>query len=112
MIPAHPVVVITGASSGIGRATARLYTGRGASLVLASRSRDALETVAEECRRRGAPVLVVPTDVTRETEVHALAEAAVAEFDRRPSRRTSRAIGGCSGLQSRSSRSFAARGSA
>ncbi|WP_374316521.1 SDR family NAD(P)-dependent oxidoreductase [Microbacterium sp.] len=76
------VVVITGASSGIGRATARRYASRGARLVLASRSREALETVAAECRERGAQVSVVPTDVTQQGEVRALAASAVAEFGR------------------------------
>jgi short-subunit dehydrogenase len=76
------VVVITGASSGIGRATARAYARRGARLVLASRSAPALETVAEECRAHGVEVLVVPTDVTEEREVRALAAAAAGEYGR------------------------------
>lgn len=77
-----PVVVITGASSGIGRETARRHARRGARLVLASRSSSALETVAKECRELGAQVSVVPTDVTREGEVRALAACAAAEFGR------------------------------
>lgn len=76
------VVVITGASSGIGRETARRYARRGARLVLASRSRPALETVAQECRELGAEVSVVPTDVTHEGEVRALAASAASEFGR------------------------------
>jgi short-subunit dehydrogenase len=76
------VVVITGASSGIGRETARTYARRGARLVLASRSQPALETVAAECRTLGAQVQVVPTDVAQEGAVRALAAAAVAEFGR------------------------------
>ncbi|MFD5226377.1 SDR family NAD(P)-dependent oxidoreductase [Microbacterium sp. NPDC058342] len=75
-----PVVVVTGASSGIGRETARRFARRGSRLVLASRSRPALETVARECRAAGAEVLVVPTDVSDERSVDALAAAAVAEF--------------------------------
>lgn len=77
-----PVVVITGASSGIGRATARRYAAEGARLVLASRSPSALEEVATECRSAGAQALVVPTDVADEAAVHALAEAAVRKFGR------------------------------
>lgn len=50
--------------------------------MLASRSRSALETVAEECRDAGADALVVPTDVTDEAAVQALAAAAVAAFGR------------------------------
>lgn len=79
---APPVVVITGASSGIGRETARMYAKKGSRLVLASRSKDALEAVAEECRARGAVAMVVPTDVSHEGQVRALAAAAHGEFGR------------------------------
>jgi short-subunit dehydrogenase len=74
------VVVITGASSGIGRETARMYAKKGARLVLASRSQEALETVAKECRELGGQALVVTTDVASEGEVRALAATAVLEF--------------------------------
>src|SRR3546814_4351477 len=47
-------IVITGASSGIGQATAEAFAGRGAKLVLAARDGEALEAVAERCRRAGA----------------------------------------------------------
>ncbi|MEC5180862.1 SDR family NAD(P)-dependent oxidoreductase [Arthrobacter sp. CG_A4] len=77
------VVVITGASSGIGRATARAFAERGARLVLASRSRPSLEEVATECRGQGAQeVLVMPTDVSDEDQVRALVQAAVETFGR------------------------------
>ncbi|MDY0909393.1 SDR family NAD(P)-dependent oxidoreductase [Microbacterium sp. CFBP9034] len=82
MTSPQPVVVITGASSGIGRATAQAYARRGARLVLASRSRAALETVAQECRALGGEAMVVPTDVSHEGELRALAAAAVAEYGR------------------------------
>ncbi|WP_194398088.1 SDR family NAD(P)-dependent oxidoreductase [Microbacterium atlanticum] len=77
-----PVVVITGASSGIGRETARRYAKKNARLVLASRSRPALETVADECRALGARALAVATDVTDEEAVRTLAATAVREFGR------------------------------
>ena len=46
-------IVVTGASSGIGRATALVFADRHARLTLCSRNQAALETVAQECRRRG-----------------------------------------------------------
>ncbi|WP_181035054.1 SDR family oxidoreductase [Arthrobacter sp. B0490] len=73
-------VVITGASSGIGRATARRFAEEGARLVLAGRDADTLEAVAAECRDRGAMVIAVPTDVSSEADVDRLAEAAVERF--------------------------------
>lgn len=76
------VVVIVGASSGIGHETARAHARGGARLVLASRSRAALESVAAECRALGAQALVVPTDVSHEDEVQALAAAAAEEYGR------------------------------
>ncbi len=77
-----PVVVITGASSGIGRETARVHARRGSRLVLASRSRTALETVADECRELGAVVEVIPTDVSDEAAVRALAAGAISAYGR------------------------------
>lgn len=66
-------VLVTGASSGIGRATAHLLASRGDRLALASRSADVLTEVARECTARGAPeVLVVPTDVAERDEVATL----------------------------------------
>ncbi|KAA9345953.1 SDR family oxidoreductase [Adhaeribacter soli] len=74
------VVVITGASSGIGRATALRFAGKGWSVVLAARFASGLKEVAEECRQLGGQALAVPTDVAQENEVDALAEAAIATF--------------------------------
>lgn len=71
------VVVITGASSGLGREAAYQLAERGCRLVLAARRVEELEQVAEACRERGGEALVVPTDVTREDEVQRLAEAAL-----------------------------------
>lgn len=76
------VVVITGASSGIGRAAAHAFASRGACTVLGARSPEGLETVAAECRQRGGQALVVPTDVADEASVQALGDAAVTAFGR------------------------------
>jgi short-subunit dehydrogenase len=76
------VTVVTGASSGIGRATAlRLAEERG-TVVLASRQWDALKQVARECEALGGRALPVPTDVTDEVQVEILARRAIETFGR------------------------------
>ncbi|MFI5914462.1 SDR family NAD(P)-dependent oxidoreductase [Dactylosporangium sp. NPDC051541] len=74
------VVVVTGASSGIGRASALAFAAAGCRLVLAARSRAGLERVAMACRARGAPVRVVPADLAEPESLVAVAATAVAEF--------------------------------
>ncbi|MFJ8581705.1 SDR family oxidoreductase [Micromonospora sp. NPDC093277] len=75
-------VVITGASSGIGAATAYALARRGADVVLAARTEEALRQVATRCRKLGGQALVVPTDVTDPEAVERLAARAAAEFGR------------------------------
>ena len=70
------LVVITGASSGIGRAAAQAFACQGARLVLAARDAEALQEAVEECRQRGAEALAVPTDMTLSDSVERLATEA------------------------------------
>ncbi len=75
------VVVITGASSGIGRETALQYSARGARLVLAARSERDLEEVADQCRAAGADsVLVSPTDIADADQVRETFDLAIRTF--------------------------------
>lgn len=76
------VMVITGASRGIGRELALLAAAQGAELVLAARDRAALDSLAEQCRRTGSRAVVVPADVAREADCARLIETAVAELGR------------------------------
>jgi NADP-dependent 3-hydroxy acid dehydrogenase YdfG len=69
------VVVITGASSGIGRATTRRFAEPGISLALVARDREGLEAAAEEGRAAGAQTLVLPADVADPDAVEAAAQA-------------------------------------
>lgn len=73
-------MVITGASSGIGRATALEWARRGGNVVLAARSQEVLEKVASDCEQSGGRALVVQADVSKEEEVNQLAAEAVKTF--------------------------------
>lgn len=71
------VVVITGASSGLGRAAALQFARQGSILVLAARRLEALEETARQCRQNGGRAVTCRTDVSREEQVKALTEAAL-----------------------------------
>jgi NAD(P)-dependent dehydrogenase (short-subunit alcohol dehydrogenase family) len=79
---ADQVIVVTGASSGIGRATAIKAAAAGARVVLAARNAQHLEYVAHEISRLGGTAVVVPTDVTDIRQVQWLADVALDEFGR------------------------------
>jgi len=79
---AGKVVAITGASSGIGEATARLLAERGATVAIGARRMERLELLAGELRAHGTAVLVDTTDVTRLEDVERLVGRAVDEFGR------------------------------
>jgi NADP-dependent 3-hydroxy acid dehydrogenase YdfG len=74
------VVVITGASSGLGEATARLLSAQGASVVLGARRVDRLQSLANELTASGGKALVVATDVTHCDQVKRLVDAAVQAY--------------------------------
>ena len=76
------VVVIAGASSGIGRAAALAFAGRGADLVLAARRAEPLETLAQQCRDLGVRAIANPADVTDAHAMQSLAKRANETFGR------------------------------
>jgi NADP-dependent 3-hydroxy acid dehydrogenase YdfG len=74
---AGKVVVITGASSGLGEATARLLSAEGGSVVLGARRADRIRALADELTGRGGKALAVATDVTARDQVKRLVDTAV-----------------------------------
>ncbi len=76
------VVVITGASSGLGEATARLLSTQGASVVLGARRAGRLQSLADELTGSGGKATVLATDVTHREQVKALVDAAVQTYGR------------------------------
>ncbi len=76
------IVVITGASSGLGAATARLLSAEGATIVLGARRIERLKSLADELIAKGGNALAVATDVTNREQVKKLVDAAVQKFGR------------------------------
>ena len=76
------VALVTGASSGIGEATARLLADKGAAVVLAARRQDKLDAIRDAIEAEGGTALVVTTDVTDRASVQALAAAALDAYGR------------------------------
>src|SRR5579884_3472335 len=76
------VVVVTGASSGLGRAVARLAGARGARVVVTARNAEALDNCVREIEASGSEALAVPADCTVQDEVAQVVEQAVDRFGR------------------------------
>ena len=76
------VAVITGASSGIGAATARLLGSQGATIILAARRKERLDAVAAEVKQAGGKALTVLCDVTVKADAEELIHRTVREFGR------------------------------
>jgi NADP-dependent 3-hydroxy acid dehydrogenase YdfG len=74
--------LVTGASSGIGRATARALAGQGAAVALVARRRERLEEVAADIRQRGGTALVIESDVTDEHQAAGAVQRTVSELGR------------------------------
>ncbi|MCY8394525.1 SDR family oxidoreductase [Bacillus spizizenii] len=76
------VIVITGASSGIGLVTARMAAEKGAKVVAAARNEDALKELADELKEKGHDAIWVKADVGKEEDVNRIAETAISTFGR------------------------------
>ncbi|MEZ5318271.1 MAG: SDR family oxidoreductase [Vicinamibacterales bacterium] len=76
----HPVVVVTGASAGVGRATARAFAARGAHLGLLARGPERLDAAAEEAAALGGRAIAIPADVGSAVQVEDAARRVEAEF--------------------------------
>ena len=76
------IVVITGASSGLGEAAARLLSSHGASVALGARRSHRLKSLADELNRDGGKAIAVATDVTHRNQVRKLVDTTVQEFGR------------------------------
>ena len=75
-------VIVTGASSGLGRALAEEFAKAGANVVVTARTLQALQAVADELRRYGSQILAVSADVTKQDQVDALVEQTFTQFGR------------------------------
>ena len=79
---AGKIVVITGASSGIGESTARLLAGNGAKVVLGARRKDRIDALVKDITAKGGCALTFKADVTKRSEVEALVQGAIDKHGR------------------------------
>jgi short-subunit dehydrogenase len=79
---ADSVIVITGASTGIGRASAVEFARAGATVIVTSRRKEVLRTLADQCEKRGGKALAIPADVTDQQAMQNLARRVVELFGR------------------------------
>jgi short-subunit dehydrogenase len=78
----NQVVIVTGASSGIGKSLALQLADQGAHIALAARRQDRLKQISVECRTRGGKALAISTDVANDAQCKALVEQTIQEFGR------------------------------
>lgn len=76
------VVLITGASSGIGRATAELFAAKGARVIVAARRKNELEELVAEIQNRGGQASAIVTDISKSSDVEQMVAHALKEFGR------------------------------
>jgi short-subunit dehydrogenase len=76
----NKVVIVTGASSGIGEATAREFAANGSKVILAARSEEKLELIVKEIREKGGEASYIKTDVSKEEECRNLVEKTVEKY--------------------------------
>lgn len=76
----NQTAIVTGASSGIGRATSKVLAENGANVVLSARTKESLRIVAQEIRNNGGTALVAPTDVRSHKSVESTVDMTVNEF--------------------------------
>src|SRR5262249_18189864 len=79
---ADKVIVITGASSGLGESTARLLAANGAKVVLGARRKDRIDALVKDITAKGGSALGFKTDVTKRGDVEALVKGAMDKYDR------------------------------
>lgn len=79
-MPEQPVILVTGASSGIGEATARLFARQGYRVAIGARRRDRLESLAEEIRQGGGVALPVPADLAKIEDIQHLVSCTLDQF--------------------------------